>query len=135
MAGHISAWAQGISVTSSTSGYRNYRFEVLDLNGFLLTYCVRSWQVTGVITRAASGTYDLYKTRTGTFYSMSTGPIMITDDGYDLNPWDSFVPFDTQKYRLLIPLSYRSHTALIPLSYRSLCLLYALSMLSLCCRA
>ena len=124
MAGHTSAWAQGISVTSSTSGYRNYRFEVLDLNGFLLAYRERNWQVTGVITRAASGTWDLDDTRTGTFYSMSTGPIMITDDGYDSNPWDSFVPFDTQKYRLLIPLSYRS-----------LCLLYALSMLSLCCRA
>ena len=39
----------------ATSGYRNYRFEVLDLNGFLLTYRERNWQVTGVITRAASG--------------------------------------------------------------------------------
>lgn len=81
-----------------TSGYRSYRFEVLDMNGFELASKERSWQVTGVITKAAQGTFDLDDERTGTFYSQSSGPIMITDDGYDSNPWDSFAPFDTQKY-------------------------------------
>lgn len=71
---------------SGSSGYRLYRFEVLDANGFLLAYRTRSLEVTRVLTGATSGTYDLGNERNGTFYL--DGPLTITDDGYNKNPKD-----------------------------------------------
>ncbi|MBR1498817.1 MAG: hypothetical protein IJ615_04205 [Bacteroidaceae bacterium] len=71
---------------SGGSGYRQYRFEVLDANGFLLAYRTRSLEVTRVLTEATSGTYDLGNERNGTFYF--DGPLTITDDGYNKNPKD-----------------------------------------------
>ena len=74
---------------SGSSGYRQYRFEVLDANGFLLAYRTRSLEVTRVKTEATSGTYDLGNERNGTFYADNTGPLTIKDGGYDSNPVDA----------------------------------------------
>ena len=83
---------------SGSSGYRQYRFEVLDANGFLLASRLRGFEVTRVLTQATSGNYDLGNERYGTFYSSKVGPLCITDAGYNKNPLDNFTPFDTQKY-------------------------------------
>ena len=72
---------------SGSSGYRLYRFEVLDANGFLLASSTRKFEVTRrVLTHATSGTYDLGNERNVTFYN--DGSLTITDDGYNGNPKD-----------------------------------------------
>ena len=71
---------------SGSSGYRLYRFEVLDENGFLLASSTRKFEVTRVLTGATSGNYDLGNERNGTFYIDNTGTLTITDDGYNKNP-------------------------------------------------
>ena len=71
---------------SGSSGYRLYRFEVLDANGFLLASSLRKFEVTRVLTGATSGKYDLGNERNGTFYIDNTGTLTITDDGYNKNP-------------------------------------------------
>ena len=72
---------------SGGSGYRQYRFEVLDANGFLLASSTRKFEVTRrVLTHATSGTYDLGNERNVTFYN--DGPLTITDAGYNGNPKD-----------------------------------------------
>lgn len=71
---------------SGSSGYRQYRFEVLDENGFLLASSLRKFEVTRVLTGATSGRYDLGNERNGTFYIDNTGTLTITDDGYNKNP-------------------------------------------------
>ena len=74
---------------SGSSGYRQYRFEVLDANGFLLASSTRKFEVTRrVLTHATSGTYDLGNERNGTFYFDNTSTLTITDDGYNKNPKD-----------------------------------------------
>ncbi len=73
---------------SGSNGYRQYRFEVLDANGFLLASSTRSLEVTRVLTGATSGTYDLGNERNGTFYFDNTSTLTITDDGYNKNPKD-----------------------------------------------
>ena len=74
------------AASSGSSGYRQYRFEVLDANGFLLASRTRSFEVTRVLTSAASGTYDLGNERYGIFYSNESSPLTIQDKGYDSNP-------------------------------------------------
>jgi len=74
---------------SGSNGYRLYRFEVLDANGFLLTSRNRSLEVTRVKTEATSGNYDLGNERDGTFHADNTGPLTIEDGGYDSNPVDA----------------------------------------------
>ena len=76
------------AASSGSSGYRQYRFEVLDENGFLLAYLNRSLAVTRVLTGAMSGTYDLGNERDGTFHNDATGPLTIKDGGYNSNPVD-----------------------------------------------
>jgi len=74
---------------TASSGYRQYRFEVLDLNGFLLASCDRIYEVTRVKTQAASGNYDLGNERYGVFHADNTAPLTIKDGGYDKNPVDA----------------------------------------------
>ena len=76
------------AASSGSSGYRLYRFEVLDENGFLLASRTRSFEVTRVKTEATSGKYDLGNERYGTFYFDNTGTLTITDDGYNKTPKD-----------------------------------------------
>ena len=90
---------------SGSSGYRQYRFEVLDANGFLLASSTRSLGVTRVKTEATSGTYDLGNERNGTFYADNTGPLTIKDGGYDSKdhryldlPSTTFYDASTQAY-------------------------------------
>ena len=71
---------------SGSSGYRQYRFEVLDANGFLLASSLRKFEVTRVLTGATSGKYDLGNERNGTFYLDNFSTLTITDDGYNKNP-------------------------------------------------
>ena len=77
------------AASSGGSGYRLYRFEVLDANGFLLASLNRKFEVTRVKTEATSGTYDLGNERNGTFYFDNTGSLTIKDGGYDSNPVDA----------------------------------------------
>ena len=85
------------AASSGSSGYRQYRFEVLDANGFLLNFCLRKFEVTRrVKTEAMSGSYDLGNERDGIFFYDATGILTIKDGGYGSNPVDAV--FDGHRY-------------------------------------
>ena len=105
------------AVSQSANGYLNYRFEVLDANGFLLTSCDRSCAVTKVNSTnidkervkeflSVNGESDNYEIRDGGYESNPIGDDYVNHHYLDLSSTD-FFEAGTQAYLAAIGAELR----------------------------